>query len=248
MAALVFATAGAKAADMPVYYEAPVFGGWYLRGDIGASHQVSDDLDSPYFDEIIANGDSITLTQSEWDASWFAGIGFGYIFNDWFRMDLTGEYRGKSDFHGQDFYDTTPGPPAEGTNTYTGEKEEAVFLVNAYWDITKWGNMTPFVGAGVGAAWIQLSDFQDYNPVTDALGLSGDVDTWNFAFALHAGLSFEINPQMTFEVAYRYLYMGDIDTDDLLLPDGSNPTIGNYFEFDNIASHDVKIGLRYIFD
>jgi hypothetical protein len=42
--------------------------------------------------------------------------------------------------------------------------------------------------------------------------------------------------------------MGDIDTDDLLLPDGSNPTIGNYFEFDNIASHDVKIGLRYIFD
>jgi opacity protein-like surface antigen len=249
MAALVFTANGtAKAADMPVYYEpAPVFGGWYLRGDIGASHQVSDDLHSPRFDELAGLGDTVYLQESEWDPSWFIGMGFGYIINDRFRVDVTGEYRFKSDFDGFDTYDTDTDGDIDGSNRYDGDKEEAVFLVNAYWDITKWGTMTPFVGAGVGASWIRLSDFSDVDPVSLATGLSGDVESWNFAWALYAGLAFEINPQLTFEVGYRYLHLGDIETDDLLLPNGTNPVF-NPFELDNIASHDVKIGLRYTFD
>ena len=249
-AVLMLGVFGARAADMPVYYEEPVeqeFGGWYLRGDVGASHQRSDDIDSPVFDDIAAAGGTVTLQESEWEASWFAGVGFGYKFNDWFRADVTGEYRGKSDFFGQDFYTGSPTPPATGTNTYTGEKSEWVFLANGYVDLPSWGIVTPFVGAGVGAARVEISDFQDFNPVAGATGFSGDTSTWNFAWALHAGAAFEIDRNWTFEIAYRYLNMGDASTEDLVDAAGGSAVV-NPFEFDNIHSHDIKVGMRYQFN
>lgn len=241
--ALVFAT-GAKAADMPVYYEQPAeveFGGWYLRGDIGASQQISEDLDSPYFDTI----GELYLFDSEWGRSWFIAAGAGYKFNDWLRVDFTGEYRGKSDFSANDAYDSEPDGDIDGTNFYDGTKEEAVFLLNAYWDLPKMSMATPYVGAGVGAAWIKISDFTDTNPNPLAIGLSGDTETWNFAAALYAGVGFELSERLTLDVGYRFLYMGDAETEDLLTPDGDNDIVGNFFQFDNIISHDIKVGLRY---
>jgi opacity protein-like surface antigen len=245
--AVVLAT-GAEAADMPVYYEPqPEYHNWYLRGDIGASHQVVGEFSSPYWDEVAGLGGAVDLQDADFDASFFIGGGIGYRVNDWFRVDVTGEYRFESDFHGLDHYDDAPADGlVDGSNEYSGSKEEAVFLVNAYYDFPTWGAMTPYVGAGVGAAWLKMSDFTDYNPTEDATGLSGDVSTWNFAFALYAGLAFAVNDRLTFDVGYRYLYMGDIETDDLLAPDGTNDTF-NPFNFEDIASHDIKIGLRYAF-
>jgi opacity protein-like surface antigen len=77
------------------------------------------------------------------------------------------------------------------------------------------------------------------------LGTSGDVSSWNLAYAAYAGLSFEVTEQLTFDVGYRYLYLGSIETDDLV--GGGGPPQYNPFEFDNIHSHDVKVGMRYAF-
>jgi len=245
----VFAAGAAEAADMPVYYEQPAqaeFGGWYLRGDIGMSHQISDDIDSPFFD-IIDPADTLEILKSEWDPSWFVGAGFGYQFNEHFRMDVTGEYRGGSDFTGHDYYDTGSDGTIDGTNDYTGKKEEAVFLVNAYYDFAGFSSWaTPYIGAGVGAAWIKLSDFRDVNAMTGALGLSGDTETWNIAAALYAGVGFQLSERLMLDVGYRFLYMGDASTEDLVALDGSNATY-NPLRFNNIMSHDVRVGLRYGF-
>lgn len=247
VAGLLLGAAGAQAADMPVYYEpVPEFGGWYLRGDIGASHQVSDEIDSPYFDEIAAGGGSVNVYDSEWEPSAFIGFGVGYVFNDWFRTDFTAEYRFKSDFDGFDTYDSDNDGTIDGSNRYDGDKEEAVFLVNGYVDLPAWGNFRPFVGAGVGASWIQISDFSDIDPVSGADGYSGDKSSWNFAWALHAGASFAINDRTTFEIAYRYLNMGDAGTENLLSATGVDFEY-NPFDFDNVASHDIKLAVRYMF-
>jgi opacity protein-like surface antigen len=250
--AAVLGIAGAQAADMPVYYEqqaAPEFGGWYIRGDIGGSHQISKDLDSPYFDVIQGAGGVLYQFDSEWAPSWFIGAGIGYQFTDSLRADITGEYRFASDFNASDAYDTGPADGTiDGTNNYDGQKEEAVFLVNAYWDLPTHGIMKPYVGAGVGASWIKISDFTDTSPNPLAIGLSGSTEQWNFAWALYAGLGFELSQNLTLDVGYRFLYLGDAETEDLLAPDGSNPTIGNSFNFNNIMSHDVKVGLRYKFN
>jgi opacity protein-like surface antigen len=88
----------AIAADMPeppVYTPPPPvhFGGWYLRGHIGMSNQRFGGLDHPSFD-----GPAFFewLDEGEFDAGMIFGGGLGYKFNDWFRTDLTAEYRGKT--------------------------------------------------------------------------------------------------------------------------------------------------------
>lgn len=243
LAALTLTT-GANAADMPVYYEEPSFGGWYIRGDIGITNQFSDDIDSPYLDVIASP--IVEIHESEWDASWFIGAGVGYVFNDSFRADFTFEYRFQSDFSGLITADDGA-DPIDFTNEYDGEKEEAVLLLNAYWDITTWNSITPYVGAGVGASWIKLSDFSDVDEALGSAGFSDDVESWNFAWALYAGLSYAINPQLSFDIGYRFLYLGEIETDDLVAADGDNDTY-NPYNFDDIASHDIRIGLRYRFD
>ena len=88
----------------------------------------------------------------------FFGLGLGYKFNDWFRVDVTGEYRGKANFHGSDSVTFTGGI---GVDNYSGSKSEWVFLANAYVDLGTWWCMTPYIGAGVGGANIKIIGFRD---------------------------------------------------------------------------------------
>ncbi len=73
-----------------------------------------------------------------------AGLGIGYQFNNWFRADVTGEYRGGTTFRGLDTYS------ARRANDYHGTKSEWLFLANAYIDLGTWWCVTPFIGAGIG--------------------------------------------------------------------------------------------------
>ena len=101
----LFATV-ANAADMPglppVYMppvEEFVPSGWYLRGDIGMTNQQFKGLHQRLYD---VPGTSVEAVGMGWDSSMLFGMGVGYKFNDWFRVDVTGEYRGKANFHGSD--------------------------------------------------------------------------------------------------------------------------------------------------
>ena len=122
-------------------------------------------------------------------------------------------------------------------------------MANGYVDVGTWHGITPFVGAGVGLANIEISGFSD-----TGIGVGGDPssayaedhDEWNFAWALHAGVGFEITDALTLELAYRYLDLGDAESGDIIASDGTN-TIDNPLEFNDITSHDVKLGVRYTF-
>src|SRR5882757_6797502 len=104
-AASLMSTA-AFAADMPIApppaMYAPVvedFGGWYLRGDIGFSNQRVNNI------AMGDNRNAALLSLQETTAFDTAGIyqlGVGYQFNNWLRGDITGQYRGNSNFKGTD--------------------------------------------------------------------------------------------------------------------------------------------------
>ena len=239
-------TAGvASAADMPVYYEQPVqaeFGGWYLRGYGGVSKQVVDEF------EPRRNGSpdpTITVVEKEFDFAAFGGVGAGYDFNNGFRVDVTAERRFSSQFEGRDVWASSL-----GENNYDGEKTEWLFLANGYWDFYTGGKLKPYVGAGVGAVHLKLSDFGDVgpgeyaNPVT-LPSYADSSSTWNFAGALYAGFGYELTSNWTFDMSYRFLYMGDI-TSDRLVNSGTGPG-SDYIDakFKNIMSHDVMFGFRY---
>jgi hypothetical protein len=44
----------------------------------------------------------VQIRRLGFDSAGIFGLGAGYRFNNWLRADVTGEYRGKSNFHGTD--------------------------------------------------------------------------------------------------------------------------------------------------
>ena len=244
--AAMLSVSTAHAADLPLMPPAAPasfddFGGWYLRGDIGMTNQrVGSLFNVLYNDPGIA---SVNNVYREFDSSPLFGVGIGYQFNSWFRADVTGEYRGSANFKGLDIVTTTV--PSQFTDEYRATKSEWLFLANVYADLGTWWCITPFVGAGVGAARITISGFTDVN--TPLLGVAtGDTHSkWNFAWALHAGLAYKVNPNFTVELAYRYVNMGDAMSGDLVTFTGVS-TVFNPQEFHNITSHDVKLGVRWM--
>jgi opacity protein-like surface antigen len=255
-AALALMSAAARGADLPVpppMFAAPViqdYGAWYLRGDIGITNQHLGKLASP------APGfDTTTTLVQGFDSSGLFGVGVGYQFNSWFRADVTGEYRSGARFSALDNFPCTPavGPPAScstgfETDRFEGTKSEWLFLMNAYLDLGTWHSVTPFVGAGVGFDRMTFGNFTDtnINAPGGAIGYSTDNSKWNFAWALHAGLAYQVTPNFIVELAYRYVYLGNGSTKDLLGYDGTNATF-NPIEFKRVDSQDIKLGVRWMF-
>lgn len=257
-AASLLSTA-AFAADLPIapppmYAPPPVedFGGWYLRGDIGFSNQKVKRLENPDY-STLASLDQRT----GFNSAGIFGLGAGYQFNNWLRVDVTGEYRGNSSFNGTDLFTFNDGGALQyGFDKYTANKSEWLFLANAYADLGTWWCVTPFIGAGIGTARVSIANFTDMGMTTNngtrtdggpSAAYAGDVSKWNFAWALHAGLAYRVSPNLTMELAYRYVNLGSGTSGDIVTYEGTNNR-NNPMAFKNITSHDVKFGMRWAID
>ena len=236
---------GAFAADLaimppPMPYAPPVqdFGGWYLRGDIGMSNQHVKNLHNVLYD---VPGTKVTPVGVGFDSAPIFGVGVGYQFNNFLRADITGEYRGKANFHGMDIVNV---PGNQYTDLYNASKSEALFLANVYADLGTWWCLTPFVGVGVGASRNTISGFTDTNTPLAGVAYGSEASKWNFAWAAHAGVGYKVTPNMTVELAYRYVDMGNAQSGDLVTYTGVN-SIYNPMEFKSITSHDLKLGVRW---
>jgi opacity protein-like surface antigen len=242
----------ATAADMPqnppqvIIQQVPVpvvqeFNGWYLRGDIGMTNQKVKEISHPSF----ATAPGFTfLDKGEFTSGMSYGFGVGYQVNDWLRLDVTGEYRGGVDFTALDRFSNAG---VFNTNDYRAVKKEWLFLANAYLDLGTWWCITPFIGAGVGFSNLTIGNFRDTNVIAGGGGWASDNTETNFAWALHAGLAYNVNQNFAIELSYRYLNLGDGKTGNLLNLD---PTFssGNAISgvtFKDITSHDVRLGVRW---
>jgi len=245
----------AFAADMPsiappppmAYAPAPAqdFGGWYLRGDIGMTNSEAK-LHTNLYDTLPANTVANQFGHG-FDSGMMFGVGVGYQFNNWFRADVTGEYRGKVSFKGTDFFVFNPGGGL--ADSYHGGYKSWVGMVNGYVDLGTWWCITPFVGAGFGAATIKTTGFSDNATFptgdgrTSAYFADGASKT-NFAWAAHAGLAYKVSNNFTVELAYRYLDMGTGIHGQGHFFDGT-PAGVSTFQYRDLISHDVKLGVRW---
>lgn len=247
LASVLTAVAGqASAADllpppiMPEPMEFPAAGGWYLRGDIGFSNQNVGRLRNA-----AAPADTLVL-QKGFDSAPFGGGGVGYRFNEWLRADVTGEYRGRANFHGVDRYSDFGSTSGTGfaTNEYYGSKSEVVGLANLYVDLGTWYGLTPFVGGGVGVAYNTVHDWRDTNVPTGSVAFGRDRSVTNFAWALMAGVAYAVTPNFAIEFGYRYLNIGDVQA----------PAVVTYLgafgapktRLKDVDSHDFRVGFRWM--
>ncbi|HEV3023473.1 MAG TPA: outer membrane beta-barrel protein, partial [Pirellulales bacterium] len=162
----------------------------------------------------------------------------------WLRFDGTIEYRGDAAFLGSDV-STFP-----GTNEYTADIKTWLGLVNAYIDMGNWCGFTPFVGAGIGFATISVSGLRDDGVVDDpvngavpSIAYGASKTTTNFAYAFYAGTSYDVTPQVTLDLSYRWAHLGDATS-------GRVATFDNSFSYSgqkitDITSNDVMLGFRY---
>jgi opacity protein-like surface antigen len=247
-AASIAAVGGAHSADLPLAPPAvPDFSGWYLRGDIGFSNQNVRSL----FNVNYSGFTSVNNIDKGFDAAPLFGLGIGYTVNNWLRFDVTGEYRGAANFHGLDVGAIPGGGFAD--DRYTASKSEWTFLFNGYVDLGTWWSITPFIGAGVGASRNTISNFGDFSTCVNSLSCvgnggsdayAGTASRWNFAWALHAGIAYQVWRNTTIELAYRYIDLGNAHSGDLVAFDGTN-NFNNPMEFHHLTSQDVKLGVRF---
>ena len=209
---------GARSADMPLAPPPPDPSGWYLRGDIGFTNQSVNSLFNTNYSGFL----SVSNIDKGFDAAPLFGLGIGYTINNWLRVDVTGEYRGKANFHALDVGALPGGGFA--SDRYVGSKSEWLVLLNGYVDLGTWWNITPFIGAGVGMSRNTISNFGDFSICINSSGLrqwgsdayANSASKWNFAWALHAGLAYQIWRNATIELSYRYVDLGDARSGDLI--------------------------------
>jgi len=236
-------------APPPMYSPPPPadFGGWYLRGDIGMTNQRMKSLDNPD-----PNAALFTSVGMGFDSATLFDVGVGYQFNNWFRADITGQWRGKANFHGSQFTDAFAGSAL--VDNYSASKSEAVFMANAYVDLGTWWCVTPFIGAGIGTSYNRISGFRDDGTGSTfgvarppSVTYAADNGKWNLAWAVHTGLAYKVTPNVTLELGYSYISLGDATT-------GANsnfagtPTPQFPWTMKDITSHDLTLGVRWNLD
>jgi opacity protein-like surface antigen len=253
------ALAADLAAPQPQYVQpAPEVGGWYLRGDVGVGAQ-----NFKSYDFTQTNAASGAL----WPASWqinqkdikdaaFIGLGLGYQWNSWLRFDVTGEYRADVKFKAVGSYAGAADFCGGGTcfDVYDGDHQASVFLANAYFDLGTWWCVTPFIGAGVGGVYHRTSSLTDSSFIaggSSALGITTvDHSNWDFAWAVHAGLSYQVSSNFKVELAYRFLSMGSAQTSEVLCgangcgAPGGGPRA--FYTLTDMTSQDIKLGVRWM--
>jgi opacity protein-like surface antigen len=253
----VAASSTVRAADLlpppPMMPEPVEFGGdWYLRGDVGVGmlnfdKTIARDVSSPsvpYNYRKIEDriGDQV-----------FVGGGIGYQVNSWLRFDVTGEYRTKADwtFTAQDL-DSRP----VGYNLTKGHFSSAVGLANAYIDLGTWHGITPFIGAGIGVAHHMFDSVSDQGlgaytggaaGTAGGFGIGRPKDTTELAWAVHAGVGYDVSHNLKLELAYRYLNMGSAETGVIsCLPACPPANLKTAYKLKEVESHDFKIGMRWL--
>jgi opacity protein-like surface antigen len=251
LALVLCQTAGAAAADLGLPPPPPVApcptctGPWYLKGYVGAANPVVDNINSELFQT-----NNFVIFHNDIKSSPLFGVGVGYGYSSWLRFDITGEYRGDATFLAQDKYPgangtfTFPQPGFNpGTNEYTADIQSWVGLANAYIDLGTWHCVTPYIGGGVGFANISVLGLKDVNVPNNSVFYGADHTETNFAWALYAGLAYDVTPSMTLDLSYRFTDLGDARSGTVTAFDLSSSY--HSVDIDNITSHDLMLGVRW---
>lgn len=225
------AATAAIAADMPrnrpldlpppAYVPPPrasTFSGWYVRGDLGYRWaRVSGSQAAPGF---------VSPGSEKLGPSFAGGLGIG-LKTDWLRTDATVDFGAPMKYEATTF----------AANDTTAKVSTITALLNGYFDLGTWYGATPYIGGGLGAARLRVSEYQS----TAAPPFSGDGarSQWNFAWAAMAGVAYKVAANMQVDVGYRYLALGDVAT----ASDASGQ-----MNIKNIANHEVRVGLRWSID
>lgn len=201
---------------------------FYLKGYVGVSMADADHLDK--FPSFGVDSDYHWKNKSDMDGAFLGGVGLGYRMNDIVRIDGTVEYHAKNKMSARD-------QNFSNIRKYEGNASSIVLMANAYADLFTYHNVTPYIGAGIGASANRMNDFE-VDVGSDHYEASSKTN-WDIAWAIHAGVGVKLSRNVILDIGYSYSDLGDANTGDF----SKEATL----KLDHLTSHDVKVGIRYAF-
>lgn len=224
--------------DIPEPAPLPAAGGWYLRGDIG--YKIYNNPDMSYSNTAggYVGPDSLYFNE-DLDETFLVGVGAGYKFNEYFRTDVTLDYEFEAGGSGRLTCIAACAPLGYSTESFDIDAWSS--LINAYVDLGTYNGFTPYLGGGIGASYLTTRNVRYVNGDGTTGNYTGD-SKWNFAWALTAGAAYALSERLLLDVNYRYMHLGDAKTGDVTISGESAP-----IHIEDIAAHEIRVGLRYNF-
>ncbi len=234
--------------------------GFYLTAKAGVSQFRSSDntLNSSGVTAGERSYDMATMHLSNASRTVFTpGIAIGYRFaDDWqqpVRIELAFQHFGKSDKSfslnpsviGHQVGQTGASFPLPTSSDVRQSTRASVLMVNTYYDYTLGGSVTPYVMAGVGAAFVRNTVSNNSNVGGQTLS-SGDFSnrSTNLAWALGTGFSWSLNEHVVVDAGYVFTNAGDISTT-FSARNGINEGRGDMHT--KVQLHSLFTGVRYHF-
>jgi opacity protein-like surface antigen len=201
------------------------FGQLYVRADGGGAFSAGNSLRSadPFAPASLL-GPGVKLQGNTGNSDIF-DIGAGSRVLPYLRWDATLSYLPSMKFTGSG--------NAAHMNSWVG-------MVNGYIDLNglmpaAFGPFQPYVDAGIGGASNTI-DTLDTTLGTGA-AISGNTRT-SFAYGLGAGIAYPLTPQVSLDLAYRYLDLGEAKTGLV----GASPPLKT-----DVRVNTATFGMRYMF-
>lgn len=179
---------------------------FYLKGNIGIGMAMDSDIDNM--------PENAGTAKMSFDSGFLGTIAVGYDFAN--PMRLEAEYGWQKNDLDRLSYNNLYG------NFDQGDLKVQSFMLNGYYDVDTGSPWSPFIGAGIGWAKVDLS--------TPALPLGDNDDV--FAYQFMAGVAYAVNEQWSLDAQYRFF-----GTQDATIQGADFST----------NSNDLLIGIRYNF-
>jgi opacity protein-like surface antigen len=120
---------------------------------------------------------------------------------------------------------------------FNGQVETFTALFNGYVDLGTWSKLTPYVGGGIGAAYVVVSNYSNPTAVAPMPSTALAEHRWNLAWAATAGVSYNVTRDFLIDASYRHVEMGDAS---------GGPS--RDLTIKRLSGDEIRVGFRYILD
>ena len=246
-AALVLLVSVSKTAVAAEWYE-----GIYIAPKISYNHVVMDKLrmDSSVDESL----EPARFSKGKNDDTFGLALAIGYDFDKRgvpVRAELEYSYLGRAS--GSASSVVVDNEYLHQVMSYKQKMDIQTVFLNAYFDINTGTPFTPYVGAGIGFALIDVEKasatnsayFIDDDFLYSESVAAGSKSHTNFAWNIGAGIGWDITPEITLDLGYRYMMLGEAKSK---WRDASGR--GDYFirtKVDDVNIHQVQFAVRYTF-
>lgn len=85
-------------------------------------------------------------------------------------------------------------------------------FANVYYDFVNDSDFTPYVGGGLGGAYLDVTSDTTIHSSGWSYDANGNTGQWNFAWNLGGGVAYKVSDNMALDFGYRYSDFGTADS------------------------------------